>query len=291
MNRLTVEIPRVKLGIIGGSTLWGSGFPNESFIDEVIQGNNMIFDTPFGKTAKFSHARTGSNEFLFVPYHGITGNILPQAPNSAFERVFYVFYKAGVKKIISSATCGSVDPNLKLGDFLVLDDFINFTTHRSISFGLSMLSKNEPFERVFIRMRQPFCPLLSKLLFEEAKKSVYSRVFPFGTVAVVEGPRFESPAEIRFLQKMGAHVVSHHIFPEVVFAREIGACYSAFHVISNYGEGLNTDWHLNEMLEHDKSHSLINAEILSKVIKKINVDDMSCKCNTYRILWSKLPEE
>ena len=287
---MSTEIPKVKLGIIGGSTLWNSGFPNETYSDEVIQ-SGLIFGTPFGKTAKFTHARIGHNEFLFVPYHGITRDILPQTPDSAFERVFYVLYKAGVQKIISSATCGSLDPNLKPGDFLVLDDFINFTTHRAISFGLSMLSKNEPFERTFIILRQPFFANMSKIIFEEAKKSSYSRVLPFGTVAVVEGPRFESPAEVRFLQKIDAHVVSHHIFPEVVFARELGACYSAFHVISNYGEGLVTNWTFDEMIEHDKSYSSINAEILTKVIKRLNVNDMSCGCATYRTPWSALPEE
>jgi len=285
-----MEIPKVKMGVIGGSTLWGSGFPSEGYNANII-ADDLYFDTPFGKTAKFTYAEINGNEFLFVPYHGITNEILPQTPNSAFERVFYVFYKAGVKKIISSATCGSVDPDLKPGDFIVLGDFIDFTSHRALSLYLSLRNKGIKAERYFIRMRQPFCPVLSELIYQVAKNAGYQRVLKDGVVAVTEGPRFESPAEIRMLQKFGAHVVSHHMSPEVVFARELGACFAAFHFVSNYGEGLVKDWTFEQMIEHDTQYGKRHAKVLAEVISRLNLDDTSCGCEKYRTPWSKFPEE
>lgn len=285
-----MKIPKVKIGIIGGSAIWGSGFPSKEYNAEIIN-SEIYFDTPFGKTAKFVHAKIGDNEFLFVPYHGITSEIFPQTPNSAFERVFYVFYKAGVKKIISNATCGSVSENLKPGDFVVLGDFIDLTKRRALSLYQSLKDKGIEIERFFIRMRQPFCPELSKLIYEEAKKTNYERVFNNGVVAVVEGPRFESPAEIKMLQKLNAHVVSHHMSPEVVMAREIGACFAAFHLVSNYGEGLVADWTLRQMIEHDKAYGPRNAKILAEVIRRINTESTSCGCNNYRMPWKELPKE
>ena len=103
-----MTIPEVKVAVIGGSPILGSGFP-EAFEDvEVITGG-AIFETPFGPTAPFTHASVDGIEFLFVPFHGITKEIPNTEPDSAGERVFYVLKDAGVKKVIGTALCGSTN--------------------------------------------------------------------------------------------------------------------------------------------------------------------------------------
>jgi 5'-methylthioadenosine phosphorylase len=91
----------------------------------------MIFNTPFGPTAPFSYAEVNGREFLYVNFHGINKEIHNTEPNSSSERVFYVLWKAGVKKIIGTALCSSTNRLLDPADAVVPDDFVDFTTKRA----------------------------------------------------------------------------------------------------------------------------------------------------------------
>ena len=84
-----MSIPQVSIAVIGGSTILGSGFPGALDGVEVLE-EAVVYETPFGPTAPFTHASVGGNEFLFVPFHGITRDIMNTEPDSAGERVFYV---------------------------------------------------------------------------------------------------------------------------------------------------------------------------------------------------------
>ena len=63
---------------------------------------------------------------------------------------------------------------------------------------------------------------------------------------MTEGPRFESPAEVRHLQGIG-DVVGQSFSPEVWLARDIGACYAGIYLIVNYGEGVVSEWSHDEL--------------------------------------------
>lgn len=91
----------------------------------------MIFDTPFGPTAPFTHAKYRGKELLYVDFHGIAREIRNTQPDSSGERVFYVLWRAGVKKILGTALCGSTNRLLDPGDAVIPDDFVGFTTKRA----------------------------------------------------------------------------------------------------------------------------------------------------------------
>jgi len=57
-----------------------------------------------------------------------------------------------------------------------------------------------------------------------------------GTAAVREGPRLETPAEVRMLSAIGAEIVTHAFAPEAFLARELELCYAAVCTIVNYAE-------------------------------------------------------
>ena len=63
---------------------------------------------------------------------------------------------------------------------------------------------------------------------------------------MTEGPRFETPAEVRFLQTLG-DVVGQSLSPEAWLARDIGACYAALQIVVNYGEGIVEEWSHDEL--------------------------------------------
>jgi 5'-methylthioadenosine phosphorylase len=278
------DIPEVKIAVLGGSTIIGSGFPYSYAGVEVI-AENKIYETPFGESAPFTHAKTGENEFLFVPFHGINRNIRNTEPDSSGERVFYVLWKAGVKKILGTALCGSTNRLLDPGDALIPDDFVDYTTKRPQMLMVALQDRGIDVPRFSYRLHQPMCPILSKHLVKSCEGAGFPRVFKRGIVGVAEGPRLESPAEIILrYSNMGIDVVTMNLVPEVFFAREIGACYAAFELVSNYGEGLIDPRWEGSMAFKDfqKKWNKPGARALLNAIKAIDVEDKSCGCASYR---------
>ena len=277
-------VPKVKVAVIGGSAIMGSGFPHDFDGVEVI-ADNIEFETPFGPTAPFTHASVDGNEFLFVPFHGITPEIGNTAPDSASERVFYVLMRAGVRKILGSALCGSTNRLLDPGDVIIPDGFVDYTTKRCQSLTRSLADKGVEAEPIMYRLRQPFCPELSRLLTEAAEGAGFPRVFRRGIVGVAEGPRLESPSEIGLRYTgAGIDVVTMNLVPEVLFAREIGACYAALELVSNYGEGLvSTEWRGPEAFrEFRERWCRPAAQAILGALRRLDPDDVSCGCSRHR---------
>lgn len=279
-----MEIPRVKVAVIGGSAISGSGFPGGFDGVEMIE-DGLEYPTPFGPTAPFIHARLEGIEFLFVPSHGITPRIRNTIPDSASERVFYVLMKAGVKKILGCALCGSTNRLLDPGDVIIPDGFVDYTTRRAQSLTRSLVEKGIQVEPVMYRLHQPFCPELSRLLIEASLEVGFQRVFRRGVVGVSEGPRLESPSEIEIRYTgRGIDVVTMNLVPEVIFAREIGACYATLQLVSNYGEGLVTrEWEGPEVFkgfqERWRGHV---AEAILRALRRIDSDYEGCGCGKHR---------
>lgn len=279
-----IYVPRVKVAVIGGSAIMGSGFP-QGFEGVEVIADNIEFETPFGPTAPFTHASVDGVEFLFVPFHGITPKIRNTAPNSAAERVFYVLMRAGVRKIIGCALCGSTNRLLDPADAVIPDGFVDYTTKRAQSLTRSLADKGVEAEPIMYRLHQPFCPTLSRLLAEAAKEAGFPRVFRHGVVGVSEGPRLESPSEIRLrYTDAGIDVVTMNLVPEVFFAREIGACYAALELVSNYGEGLvSTEWHGPEAFQEFRERwCQPAAQAILGALRRLDPDDESCSCARHR---------
>ncbi len=278
------EIPKVKIAVLGGSTTIGSGFPDDYGGVEVIAGD-MVFDTPFGPTAPFTHARVDGKEFLYVNFHGITREIRNTEPDSSGERVYYVLWRAGVRKIIGTALCGSTNRLLDPADAVIPDDFVDLTTKRPQKLFVSLQDKGFDVERWGYRLHQPLCPTLSSYLVEGCKEAGFPRVFSRGIVGVAEGPRLESPAEIRLrYTNMGIDVVTMNLVPEVFFAREIGACYAALELVSNYGEGLiSAEWEgATAFRDFQRRWNKPAAEAILHALRAMDPDDDSCGCSQNR---------
>jgi len=67
-----------------------------------------------------------------------------------------------------------------------------------------------------------------------------------------EGPRFETPAEIRMFKQLGADLVGMTSVPEVVLARELGMCYASIGMVTNEAAGIAT-------------HSLTHTEVMESM--------------------------
>ena len=278
------DIPKVKIAVLGGSTTIGANFPRAYRGVNVI-ADGLVFDTPFGPTAPFTHAEVDGKEFLYVDFHGINREIRNTGPDSSGERVFYVLWKAGVRKVIGTALCGSTNRLLDPADVVVPDDFVDFTTKRPQMLMVNLQDLGHDVPRYSYRLFQPTCPTLSDSLVVSCEEAGFPRVFKRGIVGVAEGPRLESPAEIRLrYQNLGIDIVTMKFVPEVFFARELGMCYAAIELVSNYGEGLiDPKWEGNTAFkEFEKKWSAPASEAILGALRVMDPDDDSCGCGSYR---------
>ena len=86
-------------------------------------------------------------------------------------------------------------------------------------------------------MSEPYCPQLREEILKQSEV-LNLTIHPGGVYGMMTGPRFETPAEIEALQRLGADVVGMTNAPEVVLARELGLCYATIAVITNYAAGM-----------------------------------------------------
>ena len=172
---------------------------------------------------------------------------------------------------------------------MVPDGFVDYTTKRAQSLYRAIEAKGEDAGHFSNRLHQPFCPHLSALSVAGSKKAGFLRVFSRGVVGIAEGPRLESPSEIRFrYTNTGIDIVTMNLIPEVFFAREIGACYAALELVSNYGEGLiSTEWTGAEAFREFQMHWWRpSAEAILHTVKHVDVENEECGCSSSR--WSPI---
>ena len=110
--------------------------------------------------------------------------------------------RLGVTAILATTAVGSMNPEYKPGDFVLPDQFIDFTKSRHTSFfdgGTNGV--------VHVDMTEPYCPTLRRNVIQAAAELGDCRLHDKGTYVCTEGPRFETPAEIRMFQKLGGDIV------------------------------------------------------------------------------------
>jgi 5'-methylthioadenosine phosphorylase len=167
---------------------------------------------------------------VFLPRHGEGHTLPPHRIN--YRANMLALQECGVKRIIATAAVGSLNLAMPPGDFVLISDFIDFTRERPLTIF------DRPGEVVHTDFTQPYCPELRHVL-ERTAESVAIPVHFSGTYLCAEGPRYETPAEIRMFAQWGADVVGMTGVPEVVFARELGMCYATVAIVTNWAAGIS----------------------------------------------------
>ncbi|MFA5138776.1 MAG: purine-nucleoside phosphorylase [Elusimicrobiota bacterium] len=144
----------------------------------------------------------------------------------------------GLKTVIITAAVGSLNKRLKPGHVAVLKDHMNFMGRNPLR-GFH----EEEFGEMFPDMAEAYTPSLRKLALAECRRlRIPARE---GVYVAVGGPSYETPAEIRAFQKLGADVVGMSTVPEVIAARQMGLRILGLSWISNMGAGIS-----KEVLSH-----------------------------------------
>ncbi|OFX81544.1 MAG: methylthioadenosine phosphorylase [Bacteroidetes bacterium GWE2_29_8] len=209
----------MKIGIIGGT-----GFENP----EILHGiSTMNVNTKWGKpSSDLLMGRIGDNEVVVISRHGKKHAITPTHVNNRAN--IMALKEAGCTHIIATTACGSLREEIKRGDIVFLDQFIDYTKHRVLSF-------SDDFENGVIHtpMADPFCEDLRKELIKNAQL-LNLNYHKTGTVITIEGPRFSTRAESNMFRMFGADVINMSTAPEAILANEANIKYAAIAMSTDY---------------------------------------------------------
>ena len=194
----------------------------------LVDRREVQVTTPWG-VASVLTGRIGGREAVVVLRYGPKLTIPSHKIN--YQANIWALRELGVERVISQNAIGSVNPVLRPGDIVISHDFLDRTKGRP----LSLFDDAECWVRV--DMTEPFCPEVRSSLLN-ATANMPDRVFDRGVFACMEGPRFETPAEIRTLQRDGADIVGTPLVPEVIFAREAEMCFASIAPVINYASGM-----------------------------------------------------
>ncbi len=202
-----------------------------SFFSDRFLGNDesRVIDTPWGR-AEVDLARVDGERVACIWRYGRALALPSHKIN--FRANLWALRELGVERIVSQNAIGSCNPNLPPGDVVVSDDFIDFTHSRPRSFF------DEADAWVRVDMTQPFCGELRSALIEAARPIFERRLAERGVFLCAEGPRFETPAEIRLFRQWGADIIGTPLVPEVILAREAEMCFASIAPIINFASGL-----------------------------------------------------
>jgi 5'-methylthioadenosine phosphorylase len=210
----------IKIGIIGGS-----GLDNP---DILTQPRDQTVTTIWGQpSAALKYGRIGGVEVVLLGRHGREHTIPPSQVN--YRANIQSLKDAGCSHILATTAVGSLRAEIGRGDLVVIDQFIDFTKQRAMSFHESFA----PHQPVHTPMAEPFDQALRQIFIKVCQEKGFS-FHPRGTVVTIEGPRFSTRAESRMFRAWGADIINMSIATETALANEAGIPYAAIGMSTDY---------------------------------------------------------
>ena len=209
----------MKIGVIGGSGLDNPGL--------LIDYEEKQIETPYGNpSSAIACGKINGIEVCILPRHGKKHEIPPTQVN--YRANISALKQLGCTHIIATTAAGSLKERIMRGDLVILDQFIDFTKQRKITF-------YDRFEKepVHVSLADPFSEFLRKKLIQSCEELGLD-FHPNGTVITIEGPRFSTRAESVLFRSWGADLVNMSIAPEAILAREAGIEYAVIAMSTDY---------------------------------------------------------
>ncbi len=208
-----------EIGVFGGSGFY-------SFLEDAVE---VTLDTPYGPpAAPVTIGDVGGRRVAFLPRHGRRHELPPHLIN--YRANLWAMRELGVGRIIGPCAAGSLQPQVAPGDFVVPDQLVDRTWGRADTFYEGPVAHH-------VSYADPYCAELSAVAVEAAGAAGIT-VHPSGTVIVIQGPRFSTRAESRWYRSQGFEVINMTQYPEAYLARELGICYAAIALITDYDTGV-----------------------------------------------------
>ena len=210
------------VGIFGGSGFY-----------ELLGGARAhAVDTPYGPpSSAVVVGQVGERRVAFLARHGPDHTIPPH--RIEFRANLWAMASFGVRAIVSPFACGSLRPDRRPGELVVVDQLIDRTKARADTF-------HDGPDVAHVGFADPYDSGLGEHVAAAAER-LGQAVHRGGTVAVIEGPRFSTRAESRGLRAMGADLVNMTQYPEAVLAAELSIPFAGVGLVTDYDAGLEGD--------------------------------------------------
>ena len=169
----------------------------------------------------------------------------------------------GVKSLILTNAAGGINPNFHPGSLMLISDHINLMFKsplrgkHDIRLGARFPDMTEVYSREYTRIAQKCAGELGLRL-------------ESGVYLALQGPNYETPAEIRMLRVLGADAVGMSTVPEAIVARQMGMKVLGISLISNAAAGVS-DQPINheEVMQTGAQVAEQFIALLNKIIAEI----------------------
>jgi len=256
--------PVAEIGVIGGSGLYS--------MSGLTDTREIRVKTPFGDPSDaIVLGILEGKRVAFLARHGRGHRFTPSELN--FRANIYAMKLLGVNRIISVSAVGSLQENLRPGEFLVVDQFVDRTKGRHSTFFGNGVVAHVTFDK-------PTCGQLSATLADACVSSGVP-VHRKGTYVCMEGPQFSTLAEANFHRANQWEVIGMTNVTEAKLAREAEICYATIAMITDYD-----CWHP----QHDSvtvaqiiatlNQNASNAQKVLREAVKTMPPERTCKCGS-----------
>jgi len=209
------------IGVIGGTGVYE--------MDGLTDVQEVEVDTPFGPPSdRLVTGRFGDAKMVFLARHGRGHRILPHEIN--YRANVYAMKLQGVQWLISISAVGSMKEEIRPGDMVIVDQFIDRTKGRPSTFFGEGLAAHVSFG-------DPVSPKLAAVLAEAAEEALAGsevKVHRGGTYMVMNGPQFSTRAESLLYRGWGVSVIGMTNMPEAKLAREAEISYATIALATDY---------------------------------------------------------
>lgn len=250
----------MEAAIIGGTGVYDIG-----------EAASQTVETEYGPAVVDVVKTKSGQEIAFLARHGRGHSVPPHLIN--YRANIKALKNLGVKYIYTTCAVGSCNEDFAPADVVVIKDFLDFTKTRPLTF-------YEGGEKgvVHVAMDAPYCPNLGAK-FKEYAKTMGLAIKGDAVYACTEGPRFETASEIKMYKMLGADIVGMTNVPEVVLAKELGMCYQAIGIITNWCTGIKGDVAGHDIKGAVESNKALISEIFMAVFTEEELSQDNCKCN------------
>ncbi len=259
------EMINKKLADIG--VFGGSGF--YKFLDNIEE---VKVETPYGSPSDSVFiGEIGSHKVAFMPRHGRNHTIPPHLIN--YRANVWAMKSIGCNRVISPCAAGSLQKHVAPGNFVICDQFVDWTDGRKSTFYDGAIVTH-------VSAANPYCPEMRKVAVETAKELGIT-VHETGTVVVINGPRFSTKAESKFFTSQGWEVINMTQFPEAYLVKELDMCPLNISLITDYDAGLVGEvppvQHAEVIKVFNDNNEKLKA-LLFNLIKKLPAERNNCEC-------------
>ncbi len=244
------------VGIIGGTG-----------VGQLLDNTREVkMSTPYGATSdQIVLGTLEGREVALLHRHGRNHTIPPHMIN--FRANIWALKELGCERILATAAVGSLKEELKAGDIVVPDQFIDW--------GKQVHTFYDSGKFYHVSMADPFCRQLRDLLISKAKGLPMHEK---GTYLKIDGPQFSTRAASRMYRQF-ADIIGMTCVPEAILAREQGMCLACLATVTDYDVWADQPANFSEIKTVMEKNLENTKRILSDAVPGIP-EERACPCGS-----------